>query len=145
MLALALLPFARLALHMFFCRITLIGHQSVPRGRPLLFIANHPNLLLDALLVAAFAPGPIPRFIGKSTLFSRRLVSFLLRRFGVIAAARPQDGRQRRIATNAAMLHEAGDQLRRGGSLALFPEGRCHAQPRLLPLKSGAARLALRL
>lgn len=33
--------------------------------------------------------------------------------------------------------------LRRGGSIALFPEGISHNSPKLLPIKTGAARIAL--
>jgi 1-acyl-sn-glycerol-3-phosphate acyltransferase len=144
-----LYPVVRFALWLFFKRIHITGLDNVPRDRPLLLLANHPNMMLDALLLAAYTPGRIPFFVGKSTLFGSRWTAFILARLGVIAAERPQDiptepGSQR-LGTNTNLLLQTSTLLERGQALALFPEGRCHSGQRLLPLKSGAARFALRL
>ena len=139
-----LYPIVRFALWIFFRRLEVRGCEQVPVGRPLIFLANHPNVMLDALLLAAFAPGPFPRFLGKTTLFKNALYTFLLRRMGAIPVARSQDpGGQ--VGRNQDMLREACQTLEQGGSLALFPEGLSRAGLQLRPFKPGAARIALRV
>jgi glycerol-3-phosphate O-acyltransferase / dihydroxyacetone phosphate acyltransferase len=143
MLRTLLFPIARFALWVFFRHIDVRGRSDLPRNRRLIFVANHPNVMLDSLLVAAFSPGH-PLFLGKSTLFKNRLYAFLLRHLGVIPVSRTQD-RGSRMARNQDMLRTSCQSLKDGQPLALFPEGISHAGLRVLPLKSGAARIALRV
>jgi 1-acyl-sn-glycerol-3-phosphate acyltransferase len=143
MLRCLLYPVVRLALWVFFRRLEVKGRELVPANRPLVLVANHPNVMLDVLLLAAFAPGPFPRFLGKTTLFKNALYTFFLRRLGAIPVARTQDpGSQ--VGRNQEMLRQACQTLVQGGSLALFPEGLSRSGLRLRPFKPGAARIALR-
>jgi 1-acyl-sn-glycerol-3-phosphate acyltransferase len=143
MLLYLLYPLVRFALWVFFRRLEVKGRELVPASRPLVLVANHPNVMLDVLLVAAFAPGPFPRFLGKTTLFKNAFYTFFLRRLGAIPVARTQDpGSQ--VGRNQEMLREACQTLLKGGSLALFPEGLSRSGLRLRPFKPGAARIALR-
>ena len=136
-------PFVRLALWVFLRKIDIRGRDRVPEGRPLIFVANHPNVMLDTLILGLYSPGKMPRFLGKSTLFKRSFYAWFLRQLGVIAVARRRDETSR-MSSNRAMLAAACQTLRDGGSLALFPEGKSHAENRVLELKPGAARIALR-
>lgn len=143
MLLYLLYPLVRFALWVFFRRLEVKGRELVPPGRPLVLVANHPNVMLDVLLLAAFAPGPFPRFLGKTTLFKNTLYTFFLRRLGGIPVARSQDpGSQ--VGRNQEMLQEACQTLKEGASLALFPEGLSRSGLQLRPFKPGAARIALR-
>jgi 1-acyl-sn-glycerol-3-phosphate acyltransferase len=143
MLCYLLYPLVRFALWVFFRRLEIKGREQVPEDRPLVLVANHPNVMLDVLLLAAFAPGPFPRFLGKTTLFKNALYTFFLRRLGGIPVARSQDpGSQ--VGRNQDMLREACQTLVEGGSLALFPEGLSCSGLQLRPFKPGAARIALR-
>ena len=136
-------PFVRLALWVFLRKIDIRGRDRIPEGRPLIFVANHPNVMLDTLILGLYAPGKMPRFLGKSTLFKRSLYAWFMLQLGVIAVARRRDETSR-MSSNRAMLSAACQTLRDGGSLALFPEGISHAETRVLELKPGAARIALR-
>src|SRR5215210_5976412 len=62
----------------------------VPERGPVLLVANHPNSLLDPAMVAVAAGRPV-RFLAKSTLFSDRLVGWLVRGAGAIPVYRQQD------------------------------------------------------
>lgn len=138
-----LYPVVRFALWVFFRHLEVRGREGVPKGRPLVLVANHPNVMVDVLLVAALSPGPFPRFLGKTTLFKNPFYTFCLRQLGGIPVARGQDPGAR-VGRNQDMLREATRTLRSGASLALFPEGLSEAGLRLRPLKPGAARIALR-
>lgn len=135
-------PIARLVLWIFFRRIEIKIDDQVVTDRPCIFVANHPNAMLDAILLGLYAPAPTLRFIGNSTLFRRPLSAWLLQQLGVIPVVRRQDeGSQ---MANRALLHLASQTLEDGGSLVLFPEGVSHTVPKVLDLKPGAARIALR-
>ena len=133
----------RFGLWVFFRRIDISGRDCVPRGRPLIFVANHPNVMLDSLILGVYAPGGTPRFLGKSTLFRKRLYAFILRWLGVIQVSRTMDS-DARMSRNQDMLRQARDTLLNGHALALFPEGLSHPARKVRALKPGAARIALR-
>lgn len=134
-------PIARLVLWVFFRKIDVRGYDRVPVGRPLILVANHPNVMLDALILGVCAPGA--RFLGKSTLFRRPLHAWFLRRLGVIPVARAQDEGSE-MSRNRDTLRHACQALREGRSLVVFPEGVSHAEMRVRDLKPGTARIALR-
>ena len=144
MLLRILSPIVRFALWVFFRRIDIRGWEQVPGDRPILYVANHPNVALDSLLLAASVPGKPPSILGKSTLFKNRLCAFFLRQLGVIPVVRKQDSGTR-TGRNHDMLKQACLILQQGGALALFPEGISHPVRQVLPLKTGAARIALRV
>ena len=141
MLTHLLAPVVRFALWIYFRRIDVRGRDLIPQDGPLIYVANHPNVMLDTLLLAATIPGQRPRFLAKSTLFKNRLFAFFLRRLGAVAVSRDQDGVR---SGNRDMFRQACSILEQGGTLALYPEGGSLAGRRVRPLKQGAARIALR-
>ena len=44
---------------------------------------------------------------------------------------------------NAGAFHECHEALRAGDQVCIFPEGTTHDRPRLDPIKTGAARIAI--
>ncbi len=115
----------------------------MPSGVPLIYVANHPNVMMDPLIIGFKTPGEIPHFLGKGTLFNYRLFAWFLRKLGVIAVARARDEGSR-MSANRDMLLSAYQVLRRGEALAIFPEGISHAQMRVHELEPGVARIALK-
>ncbi len=134
---------ARFVLWVFFRKIDIRGQDRIPSDRPLIFAANHPNEMLDTLILGRYLPGAMPRFLGKSTLFKNPLHAWFLRQLGVIPVARTRD-KGSKTAGNRDMLRLACQILQEGGSLVIFPEGTSHAQSKVRELKPGAARIALR-
>ncbi|HSM09548.1 MAG TPA: lysophospholipid acyltransferase family protein, partial [Gemmatimonadota bacterium] len=130
---------ARAAVHVFY-RFRAGGERSPLEG-PVLFVANHPNSLVDPAFVAAVAGRPV-RFLAKAPLFTDRLVGWLIRASGAIPVYRRQDDPalvDRNVSTFAA-VHEA---LADGDAVGIFPEGISHNRPGLAELRTGAARIAL--
>ncbi|HEX5757904.1 MAG TPA: 1-acyl-sn-glycerol-3-phosphate acyltransferase [Thermoanaerobaculia bacterium] len=131
----------RLLLAAFYREIGVAGLERLPRGRPLLLVANHVNALVDPLLVLGTLPVRA-RFLAKHTLWKMPGLGPLLDVGGAIPVYRRQDegGDAGRNVEAFAKCHE---ELAAGGAVALFPEGVSHNLPGLQPLKTGAARIAL--
>ena len=127
-------------LRIFFRRIEIVGEDKVPRSGPTVLVLNHPNALVDPGIVLCFAPRPAS-FLAKSTLFDMPVVGWLVRLFDSVPVYRREDAAD--PAKNRRTFEMARKLLSGGGLLALFPEGISHSEPNLMPLKTGAARIAL--
>ena len=130
-----------ITLKLFFRRIETVNADSVPNGTGVIFVLNHPNGLVDPALVFVALPRRIS-FLAKSTLFRMPVISFLLKTVEALPVYRRLDAGED-VSKNQETFQAAQDRLRRGGSIALFPEGVSHNSPKLLPMKTGAARIAL--
>lgn len=131
----------RLVLRGFFRSLEVEGRGHLPADRPLLIVANHFNALVDAVLVV-HALGRLPRFVATSTLWRPVVTRPLLWLAGLVPVHRPQDSRGE-AHHNRAMFVSCHEQLARGKTVALFPEGRVSPVPRPQTLRTGAARIAL--
>lgn len=130
-----------LALRLFFRRIETYGAAGVPRAVPLIFVLNHPNGLIDPALVFCALPRRIS-FLAKSTLFPLPVIGRLLRTVEALPLYRRSDPEED-MTQNRETFRRCRELLRRNRCIAIFPEGRSHDSPRLLPVKTGAARIAL--
>jgi 1-acyl-sn-glycerol-3-phosphate acyltransferase len=128
----------RLAARIFY-RFTAEGRP--PAKGPVLFVANHPNSLVDPILVAAVAGRPV-RFLAKAPLFDERLVGRLVRVAGSIPVYRAQDD-PALMEQNASVFAAVHEALAGGAAVGIFPEGISHSEPTLARLRTGAARIAL--
>jgi glycerol-3-phosphate O-acyltransferase/dihydroxyacetone phosphate acyltransferase len=130
-----------IALRLFFRRIETVNADVVPTGTGVVFVMNHPNGLIDPALVFVALPRKIS-FLAKSTLFRMPVISFLLRTVEALPLYRKIDAGED-VSKNQKTFEMCRELLQRGGSIALFPEGVSHNSPKLLPAKTGAARIAL--
>lgn len=122
-----------------FYRIDRVG-PPLPEG-PVLLVANHPNTVLDPAVIQGTATRPV-RFLAKSTLFERHVLSPFVRRSGAIPVYRRIDPGVD-TARNAETFAAVERALAGGDAICLFPEGISHVSGRLEPLRTGAARMAL--
>jgi 1-acyl-sn-glycerol-3-phosphate acyltransferase len=133
---------ARFLIRVFYRRVETVGLENVPASGPLVVVANHPNGLVDAMLLVALLPRRLAP-IAKSPLFRNPLVGPFLRLAGAIPVVRREDESGRGAASNRDMFQRAIAALRQGRALLMFPEGVSYPDPRLRPLKTGTARLVL--
>jgi len=130
----------RFAASLLFRRLEVAGEERYPRGRPVLLVANHFNGFVDPILITA-ALGRTPRFIAKASLRTLPVGGLLLRSVGVVFVRRQTDSGG--AAGNEDAFAESHRALAGGDVVAIFPEGTTHDRPRIDPLKTGAARIAL--
>jgi glycerol-3-phosphate O-acyltransferase/dihydroxyacetone phosphate acyltransferase len=126
--------------HGFFRRVAITGSEHVPASGPVLLVVNHPNSLVDPLLVLAFAPRRVV-FLAKEPLFRMPIIGTLARAMGSIPVYRRMDGAD--TSQNRKTFEKVWQELARGGAIALFPEGTSHSDAKMRPFKTGTARMAL--
>ncbi|MEP6652954.1 MAG: 1-acyl-sn-glycerol-3-phosphate acyltransferase [Myxococcales bacterium] len=172
-LAVALLRWLAEALvRLYYPRRSVQGAGYLPPGGPALFVANHPNGLLDPLVLRVVIGRPV-RFLAKSTLWGNPFGRLAMDAFQCLPVYRQQDAgqdagqdigqdigtkgslgeqpagvaappaRSRFVQRNEETFARCRAELAAGAELALYPEGTSHSDPALKPLKSGAARIAL--
>ena len=129
-----------LILRIFFRRIEVSGAERVPPRGPVMFVLNHPSGLIDPAFLLCLAPRRVS-LLAKAPLFRMPIIGFFCRSFEAIPVHRRQDA-----GSNPRQNHETFEAARvvlaRGGAIGIFPEGTSHSDPRLRPLKTGAARIA---
>jgi glycerol-3-phosphate O-acyltransferase/dihydroxyacetone phosphate acyltransferase len=136
---------AGIALRWFYRSIDVAGVERIPSRRPLLLVVNHPNALVDALIVGWVVPRRV-LITAKATIFQHPIAGALLRWVGVVPLRRASDEPSSGgldAARNRATFRAVQAALQRGGAVLIFPEGRSTDAPSLGPLKTGAARMAL--
>lgn len=133
----------KIALRVYYGRIEMEGRENVPATGPVLLTLNHPNALIDPLVVAIELDREL-NLTAKSTLLKMPLIGTLMRLGRVVPIYRQQDKTEGADPSkNVDSLAECRRRLEEGGALCIFPEGQSHSDPQLRPLKTGAARIAL--
>ncbi|HEV7683865.1 MAG TPA: lysophospholipid acyltransferase family protein [Pyrinomonadaceae bacterium] len=131
----------RLAMRVYFRRVEVVGIEHVPLDSPVIFVLNHPNALVDPAVLLSLAPRRVS-FLAKSPLFRMPVLGFFVRAMDCIPVYRKQDEGED-ISRNNETFTAARKLLARGGTIGICPEGVSHDEPRLMPIKTGAARIAL--
>ncbi|HKO44755.1 MAG TPA: 1-acyl-sn-glycerol-3-phosphate acyltransferase [Pyrinomonadaceae bacterium] len=131
----------RFALRVYFRRVEVVGLEHVPRERPLIFVLNHPNALVDPAFLLCLAPRQVS-FLAKAPLFDMPVLGYIVRAMDALPVYRHQD-EGGDISKNSETFVAARKLLGRGGTIGICPEGVSHDEKRLRPIKTGAARIAL--
>jgi 1-acyl-sn-glycerol-3-phosphate acyltransferase len=131
----------RFAMRVYFRRVEVVGIEHVPLDTPVIFVLNHPNALVDPAFLLYLAPRRVS-FLAKSPLFRMPVLGFFVRAMECIPVYRKQDEGED-VSKNREMFVAARALLARGGTIGICPEGVSHDEPRLRPIKTGTARIAL--
>jgi len=131
----------RFWLWFFFKDVAVVGVDRVPAAGPVLLCINHPNNLIDSLLVAGMLRRKV-HYLATAALFRNPLVARFLAACGAIPIYRKQDDPDR-MDRNTDAFAACYRALERGDLIGIYPEGTTHAERRVQRIKTGAARIAL--
>ena len=147
--------FLRVVTRVFFRQVEIAGLEHVPATGPVLFAGNHPNSLIDPVLIITTC-GRKVHFAAKDSLFKGRMLRGVLRGLGAVPIKRrddhdgkpsearsPEPAGATRPVDNDAAFEAMFAVLEGGGVIGIFPEGLSHDESHLSRLKTGAARLAI--
>jgi len=113
--------------------------NPVPEG-PLLVVANHPNSLMDPLVLFHTLERRT-RPLARAPLFKKRGLGLILRGMGGLPVYRREDDPSL-LGENRNTFDAAVAALHHGEAVQIYPEGLSHSQASLAPLRTGAARIA---
>lgn len=130
----------------YYPRIEVGGGGRVPEKGPVLVVANHPNSVLDPIVVGIAAGRPV-KFLAKAPLFEVPVFGSLIRALGMVPAYRGSDSpdpRADRVKNLESLKIAAGALAEHGGTvMGVFPEGKSHDDPQLAMVRSGASRMVM--
>jgi len=133
--------FAHRVIKRYYPRIQITGAERIPKTGPVLFCANHPNSLVDPILIGIAARRPVS-FMAKAPLFKTPLLGPIIKALGMVPAYRGRDD-ARQVKKNSASLALVAKGLKAGRAMGIFPEGVSSDKRQLGMVRSGAARIAL--
>jgi glycerol-3-phosphate O-acyltransferase / dihydroxyacetone phosphate acyltransferase len=132
---------ARFWIWFFFERVEVRHPERVPRTGPVLLCINHPNNLIDSLLVGSVLPRKV-HYLATVALFRNPLIARLLVALGVIPVYRKADDAAR-TDRSVEMFAACDEAFDRGRLIAIYPEGVTHSEAHVQRIKTGAARITL--
>lgn len=130
-----------IGIRLYYREIKVRNKEFLRHDGPLIIIANHPNTMMDAWIIAQSISQPI-YFMAKGTFFNTPLKRKLLGSLGMIPINRPIDNKTSGVDNNAS-FEACYKVLEEGKTLVVFPEGNSMMERQLRELKSGTARIAL--
>jgi 1-acyl-sn-glycerol-3-phosphate acyltransferase len=131
----------RRVVRLYYPTIEITGAERIPAQGPVLFAANHPNSIIDPILVGMTA-GRSVHFLAKAPLFRVPIFGQILYAFGMVPVHRASDD-PAQLRHNVGSLSTAATYLKEGEAVGIFPEGKSHDLTRVEQVRTGAARIAL--
>lgn len=133
---------AYVSLRLFYRRVDAVGGEHVPASGPVVLVANHPNYMVDPLVLGVLTQRQV-HFAAKGPLLDRYpILSRFLRGAGALPIFRPQDDPSR-TSMNREAFARCADLLEDGGMFGIFAEGVSHDDHQVRRLRTGAARIVL--
>jgi glycerol-3-phosphate O-acyltransferase / dihydroxyacetone phosphate acyltransferase len=136
----AIQGWAQVAVSVVFRRIHVTAMSRLPENRPVILAANHSSALADVAIMIKEIP-EYPHFLAAASWWKSPPARMLFNAGGVVPIHRRRDGEG--LKENLSAFDACNATLATGARIAIFPEGEMSNEPALLPLKTGAARIAL--
>ncbi len=122
-------------------KVLVYGKENIPDKGAILFIGNHQNALIDAILIPTTTNRNM-HFLSRASAFKSNIVSKLLNSINMIPVYRIRDGINT-IEKNLVVFKQCFQILKNEGAVEIFAEGEHHIDRRIIPLKKGFARIIL--
>lgn len=120
-------------------RINVLGKENIPKKGAVLFMVNHPNGLIDPLIVATNNPR-VQHFLVRAAVFKKPLVKKLLGTLNLMPIYRIRDGVQQ-LSKNQEIFDKCYSILNNQKALMIFPEGSHNRMRTIRPLSKGFTRI----
>ena len=128
-------------MRLYYREIKVKGKHELNQNGPMIIVANHPNTLIDAWVIAYHVKKPV-YYLTKGTFFNSSFKKWILSQLYMIPINRPIDAKTSGV-DNRNSFEACYEVLENGGTLVIFPEGNSMMENTLRDLKTGAARIAL--
>ena len=130
------------ALLKIFCRRIEINKAEILKIKgPVLLACNHPNSLLDAIIIDVLFDQPVYS-LTRGDVFKNRFINNIFSQLKMLPVYRFSEGVEN-LGTNYETFEACREIFKNNGIVQVFSEGLCINEWKLRPLKKGTARLAI--
>lgn len=130
------------SIRVFFKKVSVKGRNNIPKDGPIIIVSNHPNTLMDPIIIATLIKRRIG-FIANASLFKNKIIARFFRYLHMIPIYRKIDVKPGEIVDNTQAFVTCHDYLAKNRVFLIFPEGSSYYELKLRPIKTGTARIAL--
>jgi glycerol-3-phosphate O-acyltransferase/dihydroxyacetone phosphate acyltransferase len=130
---------AQFVLLTYFRKVYVKNRENFNLKGPTIVVSNHPNTLIDPVIIAAYLNKPI-FFLANAGLFKNPLAAKILRYLYCIEIKRFEDTGVK-SHDNSAAFDQSSKHLASGGNIYIAVEGTSYMERVLRPLKTGFARI----
>ena len=128
---------------LYFRKEHVIGLENVPaNGTPVVIVANHQNCLNDPLCVCLKLTDRRMNFLARANVFKNPIFNKALRALGLLPAYRMGYEGLAAVRNNQATFEDAGQSLKDGETVMLYPEAGHQDKRWLGTFKLGYLRIA---
>lgn len=128
---------------LYFRKEHVIGLENVPaNGTPVIIVANHQNCLNDPLCVCLKLTDRRMNFLARANVFKNPVFNKMLRAMGLLPAYRMGHEGLSAVNKNFETFEDAGNSLRDGETVMLYPEAGHQDKRWLGTFKLGYLRIA---
>jgi len=129
----------RTGFYFYYKKIETRYHEEIPRNKPVLFLSNHQNALLDPLLITVNSTRK-NFFLTRADVFTNKMIRGILNSLQMLPVYRVRDG-IRTITKNKSIFTRCSEVLHQDQSIILFPEGNHSLNRTVRPLSKGFTRI----
>jgi 1-acyl-sn-glycerol-3-phosphate acyltransferase len=131
--------FIKLGLFFYTKNIKVVGKKNIPKKGAILFTVNHPNGLLDPLLVTTNATRDT-HYLVRAAVFKKPLVKKFLATLNLMPIYRIRDG-VKELSKNTEVFNDCFNILKNEDALMIFPEGSHDKRRTVRNLSKGFTRI----
>ncbi len=133
--------YCHVGLLFYFRKWQVKGKEKVPAKGPLLFIANHQNAFLDAILMTC-SGSRSPYYLARANAFQKPLAAKFLSSIHLKPIYRFRDSFST-LKNNDIILQDCIDLMKKGEVILLFPEANHNEPWSMRAFQKGFARMAM--
>ena len=131
--------YIKIGMYFYTKKIRVVGKENIPKKGAVLFAVNHPNGLIDPLLVTTNNVRT-SYFLVKAAAFKNPIIEKILNSLNLIAIYRMRDGIDQ-LAKNEEVFNKCYNIFNKGQSLMIFPEGSDNRNRTVRTLSKGFTRI----
>ena len=131
--------YLKLGFFFYYKKIKVVDVKNIPKHKPVLFLSNHQNALLDAFLIATKCER-FCYFLTRAAVFKKPIVSKLLKSLQMLPVYRIRDGWSN-LSNNNSIFDSCTKILHQNKVVVIFPEGNHNLKRTVRPLSKGFTRI----
>lgn len=137
----AIRTYVRFAFWLTHKNVVVTGRHQIPKGKPIIFAANHQNALMDPLALACTNTFQT-LWLARADIFKSKTAQSFLEYIKMLPIYRIRDGKDN-LSINEQIFEQVIQVLENKQSVALFPEAAHSGKRQMLPHKKAIPRIAL--